>query len=202
MAAPIPGSTMRSVLLTIQDISGSQYKTLLERANLSHYLTNMPPDDMRPGGTSDELIRLFATTYTMMGEPLTRLFMRNFGTRAVKGMLEMEWVQQERTTLAALPPEQRLSRFVHDYAPIMSQTWAPVIVSEDATAFYMALEFCVACQGIRGTHAPICAAGDVIFRTMAEYTTGQRVRVAEVECAALGAAHCKHALYKPAAGGV
>jgi hypothetical protein len=201
MAVPIPGSTMRAVLLTVQDISGSQYKALLERANLAHYVTNMPADDMRPGGTSEDLIRLFATTYTMMGESLTRLFMRNFGTRAVKGMMEGEWVQQERTVLAALPPDQRLSRFVRDWAPIMSQTWAPVILSEDAEAHYMALAFCVACQGIRGAHAPICAAGDVIFRTMAEYATGLRVRVVEVECAALGAPHCKHALYKPAATG-
>src|SRR5689334_20345037 len=99
MAVPIPGSTMRSVLLTVQDISGSQYKALLERAHLGHYLTNLPADDMLPGGTSEDLIRLFATTYTMMGESLTRLFMRNFGTRAVKGMMEMEWVQQERTML-------------------------------------------------------------------------------------------------------
>ena len=74
-------------------------------------------------------------------------------------------------------------------------------VSEDAEACYIALVYCVACQGIQGAQAPICAAGDVLFRTMAEYVTGLRVRVVEIECAALGAPHCKHALYKPAAGG-
>ncbi len=199
MAAEIPSGTMRAVLLTVQDISGTQYKTLLERAGLTRYLTTLPPDTGQPGGTSDELVRLFALTYTMMGEPLTRLFMRNFGTSAVKPMLASEWAQDERAALAKLPPDQRLSRFVHDWIPLLSLTWAPMLVTEDDTACYVVLVFCVACQGIKGAQAPICAAGDVLFRSMAEYVTGLRIRVAEVECAALGAPHCKHALYKPTA---
>jgi predicted hydrocarbon binding protein len=35
-----------------------------------------------------------------------------------------------------------------------------------------------------------------MFAALAHALVGRRVRVVEVECAAMGAAHCKYALYK------
>jgi hypothetical protein len=191
----VPGNTMRMMLQAVKDVSGVQYERLMVKAGLKHYLYELPADSWRPGGTEEELTRLFATVYEMLGEPLTRLFLLNYGLLLAPRLLQSEVA---RTLVAGIGPvagPQRLGWFVQGLALMTGRAWVRQTVSEDAEAYYLTPERCLVCTHVHNAHAPLCADAEALYSSLAKHLVG-RVRIVEVECAAMGAAHCKYAFYK------
>jgi bacteriochlorophyll 4-vinyl reductase len=197
MAQTVPEQTMAMVLHVMQEIAGVQAGPILTQAGLGRFLTT-PPDrtSMRPAASQEELIQLFRNIYRMLGEDLTRLFMRNYGESTANVLLQLPDVQALLAEIRPVPREQQMRRLAETLEPWMARGWAPLTITEDKDACYMAYEVCYACYGITGAKRPLCAAGDVIFARLAREALGRRVRVVEVECAAMGAERCKYALYK------
>src|SRR5579859_6817881 len=77
----IGSSLLRGTLQAVKRASGPQYATLLAQAGMLRYLETLPPPDDSPSCTAEEYSRLPAAVFAMLGEPLTRSFLRNLGTR-------------------------------------------------------------------------------------------------------------------------
>ena len=200
MTGQIPARTMRLTLQTMKENSGSQYGHLLAAAGLARYSDMLPPDDWTPSATSAELAELYHTVYTMLGESLTRLFLRNYGQGLARAVLEQKWGQAMLAQAPNIPASQRVHWFVDKWLAHTGQHWTLMTVAQDSVAWYLTPEFCQYCARISGVSAPLCAATEVMLRTVAEKIVGWRVRVVEIECAAMGAPHCKYAIYKDSTG--
>jgi hypothetical protein len=187
---------MRIVLQSMREISGRQYATLLKKADLEQFLNTLPPDDQNPAAGSADLERLYLTVYDVLGETLARLFHRNMGPSLAGAVLDSPWGHTLQAKAAQLPPEARLEWFVREMARATSESWAPQTVSEDAVAWYIHSNHCRVCRGIHNARAPYCAGADAMYRLVGERLLGRRVRASEVACAAMGAPHCIHAIYK------
>lgn len=195
----VPGNTMRMMLQAVKDVSGVQYERLMVKAGLKHYLYELPADSWRPGGTEDELLRLFATVYGLLGEPLTRLFLLNYGLLLAPRLLQSDIARSLVTGISLVPEPQRLGWFVHALATMTGRAWVRQTVSEDAEAYYLTPERCLVCATVPAAHAPLCSDAEALYSSLAKKLVG-RVRIVEVECAAMGAAHCKYAFYKQGVG--
>ena len=200
MMGQIPARTMRLTLQTMKENSGSQYGHLLAAAGLARYSEMLPPDDWTPSATVDELAELYHTVYNMLGESLTRLFLRNYGQGLARTLLDQEWGQAMLAQAPAIPATQRVHWFVDKWLAHTGQHWTLMTVVQDEAAWYLTPELCHYCAGITGVSAPLCAATEVMLRTVAEKIVGWRVRVVEIECAAMGSRHCKYAIYKDPTG--
>lgn len=192
----VPANTMRNALLVVQQISGGQYALLLSHAGLERFRDALPAEDMQLVATRAELSRLYSTVYEMLGEALTRLFMRNSGKGFAEVLVRSESWQALAQEGAGVPPEQRRAWFVQQMAKVTGRNWSRTNISEDADAWYLELEFCPNCAGITGVSAPICANVEVVWAAAAKLMIQQRVRVVEVACHGMGAPHCKFAIYK------
>ncbi len=192
----ITANVMRVFIRALQKTSGRSFEPLLTAAGLARFAHTLPPEDWSPAATTEELVRLNLTVYSMLGEQLTRLFHRNCGEAIIPGVLASAWGEQARTAVAGLPPDQRLAWLVGAAAKMAERGWGHHTVTEDATAWYLTAEFCPTCVGIKGVSTPICAQSPTLFAGLAKEVLGRRVRVAEVECVALGHPHCKYAFYK------
>jgi hypothetical protein len=194
-AIPIPGQSFLQITRTLQATCGQQYEPLLKAAGLARFLQTPPADDWRPAGTSAELVRLFTVVYDMLGEDLTRLFHRNCNVAIASYILEGQWAAAARAEAAQVPAEQRLAWAVQEIARYCARSWSPHLISEDAGAWYLTNDHCVVCADVRGAVGPFCGTA-TMFAALAQALVGRRVRGIEVECAAMGAPHCKYALYK------
>ncbi|HMA34488.1 MAG TPA: 4-vinyl reductase [Chloroflexia bacterium] len=196
MVEQLSGNVVCLFLRGVQEISGNQYPVLLKRAGWERFVQAPPPDDWQPAATGDEMGRLIGGVYTMLGEPLTRLFLRNCGNAFAAAYLQTPHGQQMRTQLAGLPEADRLGWVVQTTAEQSTRAGAPRRVSEDAGAWYVEAAHCHICLHIRGAQAPICAFTEQSYKVVFDALLGRRVRVVEVECMAVGAPQCKHAVYK------
>jgi predicted hydrocarbon binding protein len=187
---------MRLVLQSMQDISGRQYPLLLRQANLTRFLEVMPPDSLQPVAAGDELERLYLTLYQVLGETLARLFHRNMGPSLAAAVLDSPWGRGLQAQALKIPVENRLEWFVREMVTAANQTWSNQTLTEDAVAWYIESSDCRVCRGIHHARAPYCVGADVTYRLVGERVLGWRVRTTEVACAAMGAPHCKHAIYK------
>jgi hypothetical protein len=192
----VTNSTLRIVLQSMRDISGRQYSLLLKMANLEQFRETLPPDNQSPAAAGEDLERLYLTVYDVLGETLGRLFHRNMGPPLAEAVLTSAWGRAMQAQLPQIPAENRLEWFVREIATATSQDWAPQTVTEDAVAWYIHSPHCRICRGIRNARAPYCAAPDAMYRLVGERLLGRRVRTGEVACAAMGAPHCVHAIYK------
>jgi bacteriochlorophyll 4-vinyl reductase len=193
-AGQVPGMVMRTVLLATHETSGPQYPHLLRAAGLNRFIDAMPDGGWEPVATKTELERLYAAVYTMLGEPITRLFMRNYGQRLAPQVLENPELQEIIRRVTALPPEQRLAAFLQDY--ITWQRWAVIHITQDQQAWYLELDHCPYCAGIHGATAPLCQGAAVLYATLTKAATGRTIQVTETACVAAGAPHCKFAVTK------
>ena len=192
----VQASTLRYALLAVQQISGAQYEVLLTRAGLTRFRDALPPVDLQPVATRAELSQLFATTYELLGEALTRLFIRNFGKAIAETLVgSAPWLALAAQG-AGVPRDGQRAWFVQQMAQVTGRNWSHMTISEDAAAWYLELEACPICAGIRGISAPICANVEGVWAAAARLMIQQRVRVAEVACHAMGAPHCRFAIYK------
>jgi hypothetical protein len=196
MTRYIGSNLLRGTLQAVKRASGPQYAQILEQAGMLRYLDTLPPPDESPSVTPEEYSRLPAAVFSMLGEHLTRLFLRNLGTlgatRMQQGPLVPKWAAQA----AGVPPDQRLAWFVQWAAATNERIWTHSPVTEDADAWYITMDVCANCLGIHNVSEPICANSTYLYMGLAEPIIGQKVRVTEVECAAMGAPHCKFAFYK------
>src|SRR5438105_3072107 len=145
----ISNSLLRVNLQAIKRISGTNYVRLLEQAGLQRFATDLPPVDDGPACTADEYSRLPAAVFAMLGEPLTRLFLRNAGTTMVERTMMDPRLAALAQRIAALPPEERLGWFVTHLARIVDRTWAPTATAEDPTAYYIVTTGCPICRHLR-----------------------------------------------------
>ncbi|HMA32831.1 MAG TPA: V4R domain-containing protein [Chloroflexia bacterium] len=196
MAGEVPAYTMRAVLQAMQEVGGRQYASLVTQAGLSRFLQALPADDPAIVASTAELSQLYGIVYNMLGEGATRLLLRNYGTVVAQMGLQMEWGHELAARAAEVPIEQRLAWLVPYLANFLGIAWAPHTASEDAKAWYLATADCPICVEIRGAKAPLCANDEAIYGAIARKVMGRRVHVAEVECLAMGQAHCKLAFYK------
>ena len=196
MAGEVTSNTMRVVIQSVQQTSGPQFGLLLRAAGLERFVATLPAADMQFCATGEELVRLFHTVYEMLGEDCTRLFHRNCGVLFAEGTLAGRWGQDMLQRAPQIPAGARLAWFARELAEMAGRAYSPQILTEDATAWYLASEVCYTCLGIHNVSAPLCAAATMMYKGLADKLVGRRVRVAEVTCAAMGAPHCKFALYK------
>ena len=103
---------MRMMLQAVKDGSGVQYGRLLLKAGLKQYLYEMPADSWRPTGTEEELTQLFATVYELLGEPLTRLFLLNYGLLLAPRVFNSDKARPLASGTATVPQAPRAGVFV------------------------------------------------------------------------------------------
>lgn len=198
MGHDVSAIELRITLLALAAAAGGHYALLLQQAGLTQYLAAPPPAADTPGCTTAQYSLLIGAAYTLLGEPYTRRILRQVGTELIDWALRgpsMQRLIQEGNQLA---PERRLIWLVRLLARFMEQYWARPLVSEDAQAHYIALEWCTTCARIVAATAPICMNSEALYAGLAERLTGRPVQVAEVACAAQGASHCTFAFYKSA----
>ncbi|HMA32898.1 MAG TPA: 4-vinyl reductase [Chloroflexia bacterium] len=201
MEEMLSGHLVGVILEGVREISGTQYPKLLAQAGLTRFRDHLPPLDQQPAASAAEMGHFFGHVYTLLGEPITRLFLRNCGRAFVEAQMKVPAMQQMYALAQHQPPDKRLEWLVFATAEMSGKIGAPRRVSEDSTAWYHTLDFCYQCLEIRGVQAPICAMTESIGRRMGEQLLGHTIRVAEVECVAMGATHCKIAIYKERAPG-
>src|SRR3954449_306008 len=80
MAQTVSNAILRGMLQAVKRTSGRNYPQLLEQAGMARYLTTLPPANDNPACSAEEYSRLPAIVYAMLGENLTRMFLRNAGT--------------------------------------------------------------------------------------------------------------------------
>jgi bacteriochlorophyll 4-vinyl reductase len=195
MAMDISARTVHAVLHSVQEISGIQYNGLLARAGWSRFAASIPPVSEDLIATRAELERLFANVYPLLGEGLTRLFLRNYGRLLARQILA-EDTGPRLQAKAPTPPEQRLAWFAAAMTQMSTHSWTPATLSDDPHAYYITFERCPLCAGVPNAHAPLCATMEALYSHLAQHLIGRRLRVVEVACAATGAPHCRVALYK------
>jgi hypothetical protein len=192
----IPGITLRAVLQAIQNVSGPQYTGLLRQAGIERYRTALPAADDPAACSIEELVALYTAVYEMLGPTVTRLFHRNCGIALAAISREMPSWTNTIAQAQTIPEAQRLEWFVRLTAKQLEAAWTRAIITEDARAWYVAMEQCYTCQGIQGATMPICMAGETLYPEMAKQLLGWRVRVTEVACHAMGAKYCTYAFDK------
>ncbi len=196
MPEMLSGHLVRLLLEGVRDISGTQYPQLLSQAGLTRFQTTLPDIDQPAAASGAEMGHLFGVVYRMLGEHLTRLFLRNCGRAYVEEQMKVPAMQQMYAHAQQLPLAERLPWLVQATAAMSVKLGAPRRVEEDGEAWYHIIESCYICREIRGVEKPICALTESIGRRMGEQLLGHTIRMAEVECVALGAPHCKFAIYK------
>jgi hypothetical protein len=196
MSQSVPGVTLRAVLQTIHSVSGPQYMGLLRQAGLERYGTTAPELRDPAACTREELVALYTSVYTMLGPTLTRLFHRNCGAVFAGMAREAPSWTQSVAQARAVPESRRLEWFVRAMAKQAEEAWTRSILTEDAQAWYMAMEQCYTCQGIAAATMPLCVAGETTYGELAKHMLGWRVRVTEVACHAMGAQYCTYAFEK------
>ena len=197
MIYTVPEQTMSRVLESIQKTAGQYATRLLIEAGLDRFLTTPPsPTGIQLVAAPEELSQLYHGVYNMLGEDFTRLFHRNYGEVTAAALLHAPAMAEMIAAGPSVPAAQQVRWFADSFAAWASRTWAQTTVSEDAVACYMELKECYSCAGISAAKRPLCASTDVIYRRLAHACLGRRIRVAETECAAMGAPHCRWALYK------
>ncbi len=196
MDHPIANSLLRAHLQTVKRISGATYPLLLEQAGLGRYIAQLPPLDDAWACSADEYSRLPEAVLRILGEPLTRRFLRNAGAALVERALRNPAMMTLAAHLAGLPAEARLGGFVQQLARIIDHTWATTLTAEDATAYYLITYDCPTCRRLYDLSAPICGTSSTSYSGLAAALVGRPVRVAETECRATGGAVCRFAFYK------
>jgi hypothetical protein len=192
----VSNTFLRLTLQGVKKISGPQYPLLLEQAGLARYLQTLPPPDDHPCLPAPDYARLTEAVYQMLGEPLTRLFLRNLGADVAHRILQIPMMAQWRAEVGALPPDQRLAWFVRWIAAINNQNWAASTVREEATAWYLDVDQCPACLRIRGAGAPLCAHSSTLYLVLVEPMLSRKVRIGEIQCGAMGDPCCTFAFTK------
>ena len=197
MEMNIPARTVYAVLHAVQEISGQQYAHLLQMAGWSRFQRGIPAPSNALIATRAELEQLFSSVYTLLGEGLMRLFLRNYGRLLGEQILANPTAGGVVALWAAIPPaERQLAAFVGVAAQISNRFWATTTRSEDAQAYYLAYTDCPLCRGVPHAGAPLCATTEALYRLLAKELLGYRLQVVEIECAATGAPRCKVAFYK------
>src|SRR5579859_1073378 len=130
----IGSSLLRGTLQAVKRASGPQYATLLAQAGMLRYLETLPPPDDSPSCTAEEYSRLPAAVFAMLGEPLTRLFLRNLGTLGAARIAGVPQMAAWTAAARALPPEERTAWYVRWVAATNEQIWTHSPITEDATA--------------------------------------------------------------------
>jgi hypothetical protein len=187
---------MRAMLLALQKVAGRNYEALLTSAGLTRYLTVLPAADQSLAATEQEVAQLYTGVYLILGEALTRLFHRNLGEAYVAGITQNPAHQEMRARILAAPREQQLALFVREALGLIERAWPGLRLREDSTAWYLTIDQCVICGGVQNAGAPICGQLPALLSGLAKALLGRRIRVAEVECRAMGAAACIFAVYK------
>lgn len=192
----VPSNVLRMILEGIQEVSGSQFGKVLERAGLNRYANEMPAADTSPTITEPELSRLYGSTFAIAGESLTRQFLMNYGRRLPEALLASPDGQHMVAEAAKVPQADRLRAAVRLIAETGSKIWVGMSWSEDAEYFYLEVPGCAICADIRGARTPICANSEIVYTTLARALSGVRVTALEVECAATGHEKCKYRIRK------
>jgi hypothetical protein len=188
---------MNLVLAAAQPVAGPQYRNLLIQAGLARWLDAPPPPTMDPAATEAELAHLFGTVYTLLGEPGTRLMLRNWGTTLTPVITTIPVAQQIVAAVLALPPAERWPRALARLVELTAPFWAPATLREDATTWYLTLTDGPVCAEIRGASAPLCPNLVASYPRLLQVMTGRRPQVAEAACRAAGARPGSSAITKP-----
>lgn len=157
MVMKLSARTVHAVLRAVQEISGPQYDHLLERAGWTRFQSAIPLESADLVATQAELESLFANVYTLLGEGLTRLFLRNYGRLLAAQIFTMAEGSGVREAAAAIPLEQQLAWFAMVLVRMSTRDWTPATLAEDAQAYYLTFERCPLCAGVRDAQAPLCA---------------------------------------------
>jgi predicted hydrocarbon binding protein len=193
----IPEQTMWVTMQAIHQTTGPQARALLTKAGLGRFLTTPPtPDSMQPVAAAAELGALYGLLHRQLGDALTRLFHRNCGEIIAAALLQLPEAAHLAAAAKSIAPDAQVRWLAETIAEWMGRAWAPMTITEDAVACYLTIGFCLHCAGISGATIPLCATGTVVNQRLARAWLGRRVRVDEITCTAMRAAHCTHALYK------
>ncbi|HMA34850.1 MAG TPA: V4R domain-containing protein [Chloroflexia bacterium] len=199
MTHTVSGLTMRSILEGIKKVSGPQYKLVLQMSGLGRFEAedNWPAADFTPVATQQELETIFGSIYKLLGESITRLFLRNYSAGVLQVIAGSDWWQAQLARSREIPAGQRLGWSVQMMVQASKDMqWATAEFQEDDKAYYMLTRNCPICAQIAGSHAPLCASEEQIYGGLVLQLVGYRVVVREVACMAMGAPACKVAFYK------
>lgn len=192
----VPAVALRLILSGIQEVAGSQFSRVLTEAELQEYGTKAPPEDQTPTISEGQLSRLYGSTHRVIGESLTRVFLTNYGRKLPAALLAGPLGQEMLRKVAQAPEEKKLEAAVREIAETGTKLWVPIRFLEDAEAYYLEIQSCVICAEMKGAQSPICANSEVVYTELARTLSGKRVTAIEVECAAVGAKHCKYRIRK------
>lgn len=185
-----PDEFVTTMLGILQQVSGPQYGAVLTRAGLGRYLDPTHPDYDASRWYS-EWSNIVSAVYALLGEPLTRLFLRNYGTIRAGQMVQHPYIAEAHTAIAAQPAAEQMAGCVAAIHHLIDRPGLQIVTTADAGGGSLAVSNCATCTQVQGAGGPICANMEVLFRDLAGALLGGRVRVTETECHACGAPHCK-----------
>ena len=199
MTTPPPNlapQTARLLLETLQQVSGAQYPKLLQQAGLARFT---PGADLlrHPGPlTTSEVQNLLQVIWTQLGEGLFRLYEQNMGMGMAVGFVQGPAGAALRAAVQALPPDRQLAAAVQGYYQQLVQSSPHSALQEEATAWQLTFAPCMACLGLTGAQAPVCASVGIVTQQLLAHAIERRVKVTEIACHAQGAPACVFAVAK------
>lgn len=192
----LAAQTSRLVLETLQQVSGPQYAKLLQQAGLERFLASGPLMQTPTPLTVTEIQQLLQTVWSQLGEDLFRLYEQNMGKGMARGFVQGPVGAQLRAGAQTLPPDQRLAWAVRTFYGQMVASRSHSTLQEHPDAWHLRFEPCLACLGITGAQAPICASVAIVTQQLLAHAVESRVKVTEIACHAQGAATCVFAITK------
>jgi predicted hydrocarbon binding protein len=146
--------------------------------------------------TTSQLANVYAVVHRHLGETLTRLFLTNYGNKMGPMLVDHPTVKSLAQKSKAIPAAGRAAWAIQETCGFLNTIWANVQVREDPQAWYLEVDHCPICAGIRGATAPICASSEIIYTVILRAVGGQWPTFKEVACRAQGNPVCSYRLAK------
>ena len=186
------------MLHSLHEVSASYYDLFLQHMGWERFRDNLPPDDptliVAPNSDMEQLA---PTVYGVLGESLTRLFLRNWGQKgAAEWVAAPSWaaVRQQAEQLAEADRPQWA---IQQLDQVIAQLGAAHSITDEDSTWQLTITNCAICHGLHNVEAPICTSSTAFTSGVLQDLLGRRVRVDETECMAMGAPHCRFVIYKP-----
>ena len=181
---------MRTWLETIQNIVGSNgLKSILNHANLKHYINNFPPEDYEFVIPKEDIVNLFGSLNALFGERGIRSLQLRIGREFTRVSIKKYNPLMAKTlvTAAKIVPEHTkmrlaLQRFKEELGKALS---LDIEVQEDDQTFIVSIGGLFISDGIQAD-TPVCYAYVGILESLIEWITGHHHEVREIQCVAMG----------------
>ena len=199
----VPNQLLSLALTTIEEVMGKNgINTLLNYTKLHKFKDNYPPYNLELEQSSDDFARLLAGTIDIFGEKGARPILFRGGMRSFEIMhdnypilFNIEGVEPTEKT-----PERLFDEFFNIEKTIVTastQYFGDIYrLYECDEGFALENHDCYWCKGVKAKE-PVCHAAVGFHFGIANWVTGQKIKIVETLCSAVGDDFCKLIMHRP-----